>query len=101
MVIDSKNLPYDGSNEFNGIIKYFRDETKNSDPSNAGLITLSSSCSSDPHNIFVDESNGTQGYWLCHGIGSWIQLGFLKEAELQLQDTHCIAMTGTFSMNGK
>ena len=78
MILNSKNLPYDGTDHFNGIIKYFRDETKDKDPANYGLITLSSSCTSDAHNIFVDESDGTKGYWACAGIGSWIQLGFKR-----------------------
>lgn len=64
---------------FDGIISYFRNETRTKDPYQKGLIAIDASDDiSNKANIFTDESDWTNGYWGPYGLNNWIKISFKK-----------------------
>ena len=94
--IATKNCPYNGD-ALDGLVSYFRNETKEQDPSKIGLISLDASgnkASADL--VFFDYGNVTSGAWSTADEDGWIEFNFMKNRLAIILDTLFVATLGSF-----
>ena len=76
ITLKPKYCRYDGVNKLDGIVNYFRNQTKTLDANQKGLISLKASGNEDILSSILTYDTSASGFWYTQGIKSWIEINF-------------------------